>query len=213
MILPAQNQLSPLVKQSNVPLFEHIKGATTTEFTLFLKRVLTEQLPFDSAFSDAVYVETSGHPYLTVNMMVDFCDWMIEKNYSANRTALEASDFQSFVTDRLNVESLKRSSHYKFFVNMLGQYASEQGRRDEPWLSVITRVLQEIARKRPGNFTCTANIFQDLAEPLASSIHMTVGALETSGKVSNFLESKDGHIKPGVRLMARLAAATKLPIN
>ena len=212
-ILASQNQLSPLVKQSNVPLFEHIAGAADTEFTQFLKKVLTGQLPFDNGFADAVYIETNGHPYLTVNLMVDFCDWMIVNKYSIDRTLLDATEFNAFAAQRLTIASLKRSSHYKFFLDMLGKYASEQGRRDEPWLSVITRVLQEIAKRHPKNFACTANSFEQLAEPLARSIGMTVSALETSGKISNFLEAKDGFIKPGVRLMARLAAATTLPIN
>ena len=213
LILPAQNQLSPLVKQYNVPLFEHIEGATGTEFTQFLRRVLTDRLPFDAGFSDAVFGETSGHPYLTVNLMVDFCDWMITNNYRINGTPLESSQFVNFVKARLTSAALKRSPYYKFFRDMLSQYASERGRIDEPWLSAITRVLQEIARKHPKAFACAINSFEQLAAPHIVSSGMTAGGLETSGTMSNFLQCKGGLIMPGVRLMARLAGAAAPQIN
>ena len=213
LILPAQNQLSPLVRQHNVPLFEHISGAQGTEFTQLLRRILTDRLTFDSGFSDSVFAETSGHPYLTVNLMVDFCDWMITNHYPLNGTPLDSSRFDNFVKARLTTAALKRSPHYKFFRDMLGQYASERGRIDEPWLSAITRVLQEIARKHPRAFTCTVNGFETLAAPLVGSSGMTVSALETSGTQSNFLQYRDGQIMPGVRLMARLAAAVAPQIN
>lgn len=77
LVLSAQNQLSPLVQQYRFPLFDHVNNARDTEFTQLLSYVLSDRLPFDASFATAVFEETSGHPYLTVNLMVDFCDWLI----------------------------------------------------------------------------------------------------------------------------------------
>ena len=71
-ILMSQNQLSPLVRQDSFPLFEHTDGSTTSEFAQFLEKVLSG-LSMSAGFINSVYAETSGHPYLTVNLMTDFC--------------------------------------------------------------------------------------------------------------------------------------------
>lgn len=212
-ILSAQNQLSPLVRQYNFPLFAHINGAVDTEFTQLLRRILTEKLPFDPSFSDRVYDETSGHPYLTVNLMVDFCDWLMANDHRLNGEILESTHFLSFSRDRLVSAKLKRSPRYEFFNHMLAEYLSESGRVNEPWLSAITSILQEIAKKHPSAFACPVNSFEALASPYGSATRMTPSRLLASGSLANFLQDKDGRVKPGVRLLARLAGSTAPSIN
>jgi hypothetical protein len=212
-ILSAQNQLSPLVRQYNFPLFGHIHGAFETEFTQLLKRILTEKLPFDPSFSDSVYDETSGHPYLTVNLMVDFCDWLITNDHRLNVEILESHHFVSFSKDRLVPAKLKRSPRYEFFNHMLAEYLSESGRTTEPWLSAITSILQEIARNHPIAFACTLSSFETLASPYGAATRMTPSRLLASGSLANFLLDKGGRVKPGVRLLARLAGSAAPNIN
>ncbi|MBX6965808.1 hypothetical protein [Alcaligenes faecalis] len=213
LILSAQNQLSPLVRQYNFPLFEHHVGAADTEFTQFLHRVLQEPLPFDSSFSDAVYEETNGHPYLTVNLMVDFCDWLISTGFMPGNGPLGSGQFANFTKDRLTLAALQRSPHYVFFHGMLAEYSSELGRNREPWLSAITNVLQEMARKHPKIFTCSVNSFNLIAAPYGQGIRMTPQRFLASASMSNFLRDRGGQVMPGVRLMARLAASVTPRIN
>lgn len=213
LVLSAQNQLSPLVRQYNFPLFEHHAGAIDTEFTQLLRRVLQEQLPFESSFSDAVYQETNGHPYLTVNLMVDFCDWLISTGFRPGASPLDSAQFTNFTRDRLTAAALQRSPHYVFFHGMLAEYASERGRASEPWLSAITSVLQEISRKHPRAFTCSVNSFNHIAAPYGPLIQMTPQRFLASASMSNFLLDQGGQVKPGVRLMARLAASVVPKIN
>lgn len=214
LILSAQNQLSPLVRQYNFPLFEHHMGAIDTEFTQLLRRVLQEEsLPFERSFSDAVYGETSGHPYLTVNLMVDFCDWLIATGFKPSTAPLDATQFENFTRDRLTPAALQRSPHYVFFHGMLAEYSSERGRDREPWLSAITNVLQEIAKKHPKIFTCSVNNFNQIAANYLHAIKMTPERFLASAAMSNFLQDKGGQVKPGVRLMARLAASVTPKIN
>lgn len=213
LILSSQNQLSPLVRQNNFPLFEHFGGATDTEFTQFLRRVLTEKLPFAPSFADAVYEETSGHPYLTVNLMVDLCDWLIANHAREGQADLDASTFASFSKDRLTQAALQRSPHYAFFHGMLAEYLSELGRQNEPWLYAVSSVLQEIARKHPKAFTCSLASFQQMAAPFGAAVRMTPDRLLASAAMSNFLRDHAGQVSPGIRLMARLAASAVPKVN
>ena len=77
-ILMDQNQLSPYVEQDPFPLFQHNSGTTTGEFSELMRKVLTDAIRFDGSFADATYEETSGHPFLTVNVLVEFVEWLID---------------------------------------------------------------------------------------------------------------------------------------
>lgn len=214
LILSSQNQLSPLVKhQYNFPLFQHFLGASDTEFTQFLRRVLSDKLPFTSDFSDAIYEETSGHPYLTVNLMVDFCEWLISNHVVVVNSLLDAKHFDTFAKDRLTQAALRRSQHYIFFHGMLADYLSESARKNEPWLYSVATVLQEISRKHPKILTCSIASFHHIAGPLGSVAQMTPERLLVTAAMSNFLRVEGGQVSPGIRLMARLAQSSTTSIN
>lgn len=213
LVLSAQNQLSPLVRQLSFPLFEHVDGAPDTEFSQLLAYVLGEKLPFDTSFAAAVYDETSGHPYLTVNLMVDFCDWLIGNRYRLGANALTGQQFADFAKDRLAAAALKRSPHYEFFHGQLAEYLSEQAREDEPWLCAIANILRALATKHPRNFTCSFTSYEQWAAPIGAAVRMGAARLLTTGGQANFLRDKDGQVSPGVRLLARLAGSAAPKLN
>lgn len=212
-VLSTQNQLSPLVQQCKFPLFEHISNAGDTEFTQFVSYVLSEKLPFDASFATAVFQETGGHPYLTVNLMVDFCDWLIVNQYRLADAELSAQQFTHFVKDRLAHAALKRSPHYEFFHNQMAEYLSEQARTDEPWLFAIANILDRIAKKHTKTFTCTFNTYEQWAAPVVVSMPMTAARLLTTASQANFFEDEDGQVSPRIRLLSRLAASASPKIN
>ena len=206
-IIPAQNQLSPIVKQKYFPLFEHYKGAVDSEFSQFLKRVLTQNLPFTPSFIDAVYAETSGHPYLTANLMVDFCDWLVSNNVE-NNVLLDANRFLTFSKDRLSLASLSRSPYYKFFQAQFSGYLSEQTRKDELWLYAVARVLHQIGSKHPKVLSCPIARYKEYAAKALVNSTVSPQLLLSSGVMSNFLKTDEGYVKPAIRIMARLAACS-----
>lgn len=212
-ILSTQNQLSPLVNQHRFPLFEHINNATDTEFTQFLSYVLSDRLPFDSSFAAAVFEETSGHPYLTVNLLVDFCDWLITTKYRLAEASLSAQQFTHFAKDRLTLPLLKRSPHYEFFHSQMAEYLSEQARSDEPWLYAIANILDRIAKKHPKTFTCTINTYEQWAAQIVPLMPMPAARLLTTGSQANFLEDMNGHVSSRIRLLSRLAASVSPKVN
>ena len=75
-ILMEHNQLSPYVVRDHFPLFAHVSGAIDSEFALLLQRVLREHVRLDPSFIDYLHTETSGHPFLTVNLLTDLFDWL-----------------------------------------------------------------------------------------------------------------------------------------
>ena len=213
LILSAQNQLSPLVRQLSFPLFHHVEGVTETEFSQLLRYVLGEKLPFDGSFAAVVYNETSGHPYLTVNLMVDFCDYLIGNRYRLGGPALNGQLFDEFTRDRLAASALKRSPHYEFFHGQMAEYLSEQARTDEPWLSAIATILRTLATKHPKNFTCAFSSYEQWGAPIGAVARMTAARLLTTGAQANFLRDSGGQVSAGVRLLARLAGAAAPKVN
>lgn len=212
-ILPAQNQLSPLVKQHNFPLFEHFSGSTDSEFSQFLRKVLSPKLPFTASFNDAVYSETSGHPYLTVNLMVDFCDWLIENNSMNSEIMLDGNIFQSFSKVRLTIAALSRSTFYQFFQSQLNGYIGGGENKDELWLYAITKVLNQIARKHPKLLSCSIARYNEIALQSVGNSAINPTMLLSTGLMSNFLKKDGGYVKPAIKLMARLAACSKMELK
>ncbi len=212
-IVMAQNQLSPLVKQDKFPLFEHHSGGFDTEFGRFIQRVLSEKLPFTANFLDAVYSETSGHPYLTVNVLVDFCQWLIEINTPADGISVDARLFDEFVKQRLSHAALQRSPDYTFFQRMLSEYLSELGRRREPWLHAVASVLQRIGTDHPKAFLCPLPKYRQLAEDVAAAAGLTPEQLLVGAIMANFVYNAGGHVSPAIRMIGRLAATVQPEIN
>lgn len=213
LILSAQNQLSPLVRQLSFPLFEHVVGGAETEFSQLLRYVLGEKLSFDASFAAAVHNETSGHPYLTVNLMVDFCDYLIGNRYRLGGPSLTVQLFDDFTRDRLAVSALKRSPHYEFFHGQMAEYLSEQARTNEPWLNAIATILRTLATKHPKNFTCAFSSYEQWGAPIGAVARMTAARLLTTGSQANFLRDNGGQVSAGVRLLARLAGAAAPRLN
>lgn len=205
-ILSAQNQLSPLVNQYNFPLFEHLASQNDSEFTQLIRRILSPKIPFTSSFVDAVYAETSGHPYLTVNLLIDMCDWLIENNTIESQIELTAIQFSSFTQQRLTSAALYKSTYYSFFLHMLGEYLSEESRDHEPWLYCIANVLKQIAKKHPKVLHCTMVKYGEIADTASFGLSVSRDQLLSSAVMANFLKIENGQIHPAIRLMARLAA-------
>ena len=212
-ILMSQNQLSPLVKQDAFPLFDHQAKGTDTEFSKFLTLVLTEKIPFGPSFADAVFSLTAGHPYLTVNVLVDFCQWLIDNNTPTDAVRLTEADFQSFSQDRLKPAALKDSSRYSFFQKMLAEYLSELARRREPWLYAVASVLHRLCRDHPRALATSVPKYKEMVKDLAPLTGMTAEQLLTSAARANFLAYDGGRVRPAIPLMGRLAAVAVAEIN
>lgn len=204
-ILSAQNQLSPLVQQLDFPLFAHQKSAPDSEFVELLKRVLSQKLKFNTSFADAVYEETNGHPFLTVNVLIDLCDWLIENHASESEIELNGAQFESFTQQRLTHHALRNSKYYGFFRNMLSEYLGEDARYTDPWLYCVANVLRQISKQHPIALKCTMVKYRQIADEAAYGLSISRDQLLANAVMANFLKIEKGSVKPGIKLMARLA--------
>lgn len=211
-IFMSQNQLSPLVRQDSFPLFGHLEGSTKSEFAEFLRNVLSG-IELSPGFVDAVYLETSGHPYLTVNVMVDLCDWLIASRRPAASLRLEVADMQTFTRDRLSAAVLQRSSYYSTFQQMIADSLSEATREREPWLHAVTLVMQRICRQHPKALSCPEPKYREFAADAAGLVGTSPGQLLQAAKMANFLTEQAGQVRPSIRILGRLTAVAAPEVN
>lgn len=204
-VLSAQNQLSPLVQQLDFPLFAHQQGAPDSEFVELLKRVLSQKLKFETSFADAVYEETSGHPFLTVNVLIDLCDWLIENYAPESEVELNGVQFERFTQQRLTHHALRDSKYYGFFRNMLSEYLGEDARYTDPWLYCVAHVLRQISKQHPIALKCTMVKYRQIADEAAYGLSISRDQLLANAVMANFLKVEKGNVKPGIKLMARIA--------
>lgn len=208
-IIMDQNQLSPYVQQDAFPLFEKASDGSPSEFDELLRRVLTERVTFDASFSDAVYAETSGHPYLTVNLLVDFFQWMIDERRHFRDLDLDGSDFQRFSHERLTPEALRRSPNFELFLVQYIPYTlGEQVRRQQPWLYAVFTVMKRIALKF-SSLSCSESDFAAISKDILDDFQWDAEYLLRSASMSNFLSRRNGRVRPAIPLLARLAAVSK----
>lgn len=210
-ILMSQNQLSPLVSQRSFPLFDHAERGTSSEFAEFVAKVMSPAIPFAPAFVDAVFAETSGHPYLTVNLLIDLCSWLVETNRPVANLKLTADDFEAFSVARLAPAVLKRSAYYTVFQQMISGALSEATREREPWLYAVTSVVQQIGGLK--KLSCPEPRFIEFASAVAPLAHTSPEQLLQSASMANFLAKRDGQIRPSIRLFGRLAGVASGKVN
>jgi hypothetical protein len=214
-ILMDQNQLSAYVEQDTFPLFSHGDKHGDEEFTELLRKILSNRVQFDKSFVDRVFIETQGHPYLTVNMMVEFVDWLIKTKRPANQLQLTGEDVSMFAARMFRRDSISVSSEYRFFRDAaIRQALSANSRRQNPWLYAVYSVMRVIVRDNPDTYTCSRNEFVDIVQNLGlEEIGITADYLLTTGTQANFLTYSSRSVAPKIRLLGRIAAVATPEVN
>jgi hypothetical protein len=214
-ILMDHNQLSPYVEQDAYPLFRHRGRTGISEFGQLIQRVLQNHVRVDDGFVEAVFAETAGHPYLTVNLLREFVEWLIEAEKVIGDSILTEEEFTEFTRVNLTAQRLGTRVEYRFFRDAtIAEALSTLGRDQNPWLHAVYLMLREICRASPDTLACDRADFDAIAEHLglpALGFHSDL-ILSTAGQ-ANFLEYSDERVWPRVRLLGRLAAVARPPIR
>jgi hypothetical protein len=206
-ILMDQNQLSPYVQQDPFPLFRHSQETLQGEFPELLRKVLTDRIGFDQTFANAIFQETAGHPFLTVNLLADLVDWLIECQRPANSLALTADDAEAFVEARLTRARISVSREYRFFREAMAEATSVVGLRHTPWLHAIYSCLREMGDDPPG---VSRTDFDSVVAQLGlEEQRLSADVVLSTGMQSNFLEYDGDVVSPKIRLLGRIAAASR----
>jgi hypothetical protein len=212
-----QNQLSAYVQQEPYPLFSHEPLSTTGEFWELVGKVFQNALRYDPSFVDAVFRETSGHPYLTVNLLRDFVDLLIEKRVVPSETLLTSADFESFASIRLTRRAIAGSRFYEFFRAAASESLSPDAASETPWIHVAYKLLYFVgttgagAELRCDLSTINALVGKTLADcGLYSS---TVDSFLSSAAYGNFITVESEGVSPRIPLLARIAASARIELR
>lgn len=211
-IIMDQNQLSALIQQDSFPLFEHESGSS--EFEDLIRKVMTEYIHFDASFLAAVHAETAGHPFLTVKVMINFFDWLIESKRPLRNIHLGEGDFQLFASRRLNPIQIALNSGYDFFRKAVGDAMSEEGRKHTPWLHAVYAVMQQISLEAESLRVSRSEYFelvQRINRPSLST-YSPDGLLRT-GTQANFFAFNDESVSIKIPTLARISLAARRDIH
>ena len=213
-ILMDQNQLSAYVKQDSFPLFQHEDGSDQGELSELIRKVLTERVAVDPSFVGGVSSETAGHPFLTVNLLVEFVEWLIEKRRPVSSLQLDGDDLEKFSKEKLRPKNVSLSPEYQFFREAIAEALSSEARDSTPWLHGVYSSIRGIVRASPESHRCTHSDFEKILERAnLPEIGVTADLLLTTGSQANFLAYDETSVWPKIRLLARLAAVTRGRVN
>lgn len=214
-ILMDQNQLSPYVRQEAFPLFTHVSSDSISEFRDLLRKVLSPHVGFNNEFLECVYAETAGHPYLTVNLMVDFFDWLIKMKRPANDLFLSKEDYVVFASERLSGAALRQRSEYDLFRNIASEALGDNCRRHSPWLYSTYAVMRKIAEQEPDSLTVSLDEFDSIVKELKvdEQLGYDPADLLRSASSANFLAVDNNEVRPRIPLLARISCIVRPKIT
>lgn len=208
-ILMDQNQLSPYVKQDAFPLFEHDTRDLQSEFSaLIQKAFIGGGATFSADFADAVFGETKGHPLLTIEVLIDFYEWMIENQRLASDLNLQQSDFLRFSSERLTRQVMHVTrDRYTIFRPILTGALSEKTRKLNPWVYIVNHAMRQISLENPNTFSCSVEQFCQIVRRLGAEDPY---GLLTGACMSNFFTRSEQTVMVAIPIMARIAMATEI---
>jgi hypothetical protein len=209
-ILMDQNQLSPLIVLDEFPLFEHREHGGTSEFAALVRRVVGDYLLISPSFFTPLHAETGGHPFLTVNLLVDLFDWLRDRRFSAAGLELDQKKYEAYAADRLTPEAIRICGEYDFFRDFLADAIGDQVRRRQPWLHTVCTTVLRIAQAFPESFCCPRGQFADLVKGLRlpPGLHHPDDVLRTAQQ-ANFLVADGAVVRPRIPLMGRILLSTR----
>jgi hypothetical protein len=206
-----QNQLSAYVEQDAFPLFFHAEGSSAGEFGELVQKVLTERISLESGFLDALHMETAGHPFLTVNVLVELVDWLIDSRRPSRGLKLRAQDVEEFSQLRLTAQRLQLSSEYDFFRAAISEALSPAGARMNRWLHAVYGALRGIALHSPQTSRVSLDDFAAItaATPDRAGAGIAAEDLLRTGVQANFLSFDGSMVGPRIQMLGRLAGVTR----
>lgn len=212
-ILMDQNQLSPYVLQDHFPLFR--ASTAHNEFAELVSKILTSRVMADEGFIQSVFAETAGHPFITVNLLVELVDWLIALKRPVGKLNLTRADFEEFAASRLTKSALRESPTYQFFRDgVIGQALGANGKEDTPWLHAVYGMLRTISLESPSSFSLSRSEFADHFRHTGyDKLGVTAEYILTTARSANFLEYDGEMVAPKIRLLGRLATVAPIRLG
>ena len=195
-LLMEQNQLAPHVQQDHFPLFQHQTGEPDEEFAQLVQKIISPQMELQPSFVQAIFNETAGHPYLTVNLLGDFVDWLVAEKRLISELQLTAEDVATFAVAGLRPSHIATCGDYKVFRKIAAEAMGEDGKVHTPWLRTVYLCLSEIVRTSPETLSCSRADFATIAGQILDEGELEPDGLLTTAAESNFLCYDDETVAP-----------------
>ena len=209
-VLMDQNQLAPYVKQEAFPLFEHRLNTTSGEFAELIGRVFGGRLKFSSGFADELFNEVAGHPWLTVNVLVAFVEWLIEQKWSAS-DAVDDLAFVRFREANLDGGRVALQPEFGFFRDYIKTNMSAKAFKTNPWVYAVYWILHYL-----GEGAVDKDGFRALVDrvprPNGQEIRPWTEILMQAAK-ANFLSYDGKSVSSRIRVLGRLAASARPQVD
>ena len=209
-VLMDQNQLAPYVRQEPFPLFEHRRGTVVGEFAELVLRVFGGKITFAPDFADELFDEVGGHPWLTVNTLVEFVEWLIENDRNL-RERVNGEDFRRFSIQKMSQAELPLRREFGFFRDYASRNMSVKGYRSNPWVYTVYWILHEI-----GSSTITVEQFRTLVDGIPKPGRRELPAWDVvlqQASQANFLYHHENEVGVRIPLLGRIAAAARPSID
>ena len=210
LILMDQNQLAPCVVQDPFPLFTHVPGKKSGEFAALVRKIFSDQIEYDTGFLDALYDETSGHPFLTANTLCVMGDWLIEERRSGDRLVLQRGDFESFRDTQLRPRKMMQSPDYSFFRGAASEALGRLGYESNNWLFAVYWVVRELCKTGGTQMMVSREEMPRIMKniPAPGPLPEADEILRTASQ-ANFLNYTDDRVWVKIRTLGRLAAVVR----
>lgn len=206
-----QNQLSAYVQQEPYPLFSHTAGSPDSEFHELVGRTFQKTLRFDTSFVDSVYEETGGHPFLAVNLLRDFVDWLIQKKVIPSEMLLTSELFSEYGIHGLTLTAIGRSRHYHYFRSAASEALSDEGIEHSPWIHVAYKLMRHLAlNSRTGRIAMSHDSIEEYLVSTLGNVELssyTSDSFLASASEGNFIDFSGEQVKARIPLLARISAA------
>ena len=209
-VLMDQNQLAPYIRQEAFPLFEHRRGTVGGEFAELVSKVFGGKITFSPDFADVLYDEVAGHPWLTVNTLVEFVEWLIENEWNL-RDRVNGEDFRRFCSERMSGMELPLRREFSFFRDYASRNMSVTGYRSNPWIYTVYWILHQIG---PG--TVTVEEFKGLVERIPKPGRRGLPAWDVvlqQASLANFLHRESNEVSVRIPLLGRISASARPGID
>jgi hypothetical protein len=206
-IVQEHNQLIYRAHLDQFPLFAHTPGRSDSEFSSLVQRVLQEMVQVEPALIDRLHAETGGHPFLTVNLLRDFCDWLIEKRTRANKRNLTFDDFDRFAPERLVPKALNICQEYGIMRDFLKSVLATPQKQSSRWVHTVVSAMRLLVDGDPVGMACPIEDLCARLERHPGRSHFLDDLLEviTSATQANFLRIDGNIVRPRIPLLARIA--------
>jgi hypothetical protein len=206
------NQLSPYVRQRGFPLFEldEYSIVERSEFFTLVRKAISDKLDVDPSFVRALHNETSGHPYLTVNILNEFFDWIIEKKITL-RGHIPTDYLREFLQLEVPKRSFFASDSFSFFNTAASEALMATSCKETSWLHYCYRSLDYLHKFGDHNGELPIEDLKDLLDVNvgreAGVVSFTFEDFCRSSTLANFLDIEGEVVRPKIRLLSRIAAS------